>query len=194
MKINKIACRCILACMFAFLMIQIYYLSESVLPLSEGKSWRNLVCLFLIQSVCFAVCIFAVFAVWIAERMKKDRTSPFEALLLVTAEGKLKKEILLWDQQSFLVAGAKNGKDIFIETVHDPDSDRHLYGVCNLVGGSWYLEVLSQSRPIGIKRGPDNVIYRLREGNLYKLTAADVIYADTCKIIIKEKGLTNRID
>lgn len=187
MKTNQIAGRCVLTCMFVYLLIQIYYLSNYVIHSAAGKSWREFVCLFLIQSVFFAVCIFAVFLFFIFQRMKRDRTSPFEALLLVNEEGKIKKEVLLQDRHSFLVTGAKNGKGVFIDSMQDPDADRYLYGVCNLAGGCWYFEVLSAGRPVGLRRGTDDMIYRMKEGMLYQLTAADVIYADTYKIVIREQ-------
>uniref|UniRef100_N2AIP7 FHA domain-containing protein n=1 Tax=Eubacterium plexicaudatum ASF492 TaxID=1235802 RepID=N2AIP7_9FIRM len=187
MKTNQIAGRCVLACVFVYLLIQIYYLSNYILPSATKEPWRDFVCLFLIQSVFFAACIFAVFIFLLLQRMKRDHASPFEALLLVNAEGKIKREVLLQDKQSFLVTGAKNGKDVFIESIRDPDSDRYLYGVCNLVGGLWYFETMSDTRPIGLKRGDENVIYRLKEGMLYQLSATDVIYADTCKIVIREQ-------
>ncbi len=187
MKTNQIAGRCVLACVFVYLLIQIYYLSNYIVPSATKEPWRDFVCLFLIQSVFFAVCIFAVFIFLFLQRMKRENTSPFEALLLVNSEGKIKREVLLSDKHSFLITGAKNGRDVFIESIQDPDSDRHLYGVCNLVNGRWYFETMTVSRPIGLKRGNENVIYRLKEGMLYQLDAADVIYADTCKIVIREQ-------
>lgn len=187
MKTNQIAGRCVLACVFVYLLIQIYYLSNYIVPSATKEPWRDFVCLFLIQSVFFAVCIFAVFIFLFLQRMKRENTSPFEALLLVNSEGKIKREVLLSDKHSFLITGAKNGRDVFIESIQDPDSDRHLYGVCNLVNGCWYFETMTVSRPIGLKRGNENVIYRLKEGMLYQLDAADVIYADTCKIVIREQ-------
>lgn len=187
MKTNQIAGRCVLACVFVYLLIQIYYLSNYIVPSATKEPWRDFVCLFLIQSVFFAVCIFAVFIFLFLQRMKRENTSPFEALLLVNSEGKIKREVLLSDKHSFLITGAKNGRDVFIESIQDPDSDRHLYGVCNLVNGRWYFETMIVSRPIGLKRGNENVIYRLKEGMLYQLDAADVIYADTCKIVIREQ-------
>ena len=187
MKTNQIAGRCVLACVFVYLLIQIYYLSNYIVPSATKEPWRDFVCLFLIQSVFFAVCIFAVFICLFLQRMKRENTSPFEALLLVNSEGKIKREVLLSDKHSFLITGAKNGRDVFIESIQDPDSDRHLYGVCNLVNGRWYFETMTVSRPIGLKRGNENVIYRLKEGMLYQLDAADVIYADTCKIVIREQ-------
>ncbi len=187
MKTNQIAGRCILACMFAYLLIQIYYISYEIMPSMKEGPWRDVVCLFLIQSVFFAVCIFAVFVLLIAERFHRDQTSPFSSLLLVNGEGKIKKEVFLQDQHSFLITGAKKGRQVFVEQIQDPDADRYLYGVCNLVRGRWYLEVLSESRPVGIRRGEENVVYRLKEGIPYQLTASDVIYADTFKIVMRQQ-------
>ncbi len=187
MKTNQIAGRCVLACVFVYLLIQIYYLSNYIVPSATKEPWRDFVCLFLIQSVFFAVCIFAVFIFLFLQLIKRENTSPFDALLLVNSEGKIKREVLLSDKHSFLITGAKNGRDVFIESIHDPDSDRYLYGVCNLVNGRWYFETMTASRPIGLKRGNENVIYRLKEGMLYQLDASDVIYADTCKIVIREQ-------
>ena len=163
MKTNQIAGRCVLACVFVYLLIQIYYLSNYIVPSATKEPWRDL------------------------QLRKRENTSPFDALLLVNSEGKIKREVLLSDKHSFLITGAKNGRDVFIESIHDPDSDRYLYGVCNLVNGRWYFETMTASRPIGLKRGNENVIYRLKEGMLYQLDASDVIYADTCKIVIREQ-------
>lgn len=187
MKTNPFAGRCILACIFAYLLIQIYYLSNEIMPSAQEGPWRDVVCLFLIQSVFFAVCIFAVFVLLLAERFRRDQTSPFASLLLVNGEGKIKKEVVLQDQHSFLITGAKKGKQIFVEHMLDPDADRYVYGVCNLVRGCWYFEVLSESRPVGLRRGEENVVYRLKEGIPYQLTASDVIYVDTCKIVMQQQ-------
>lgn len=107
MKTNQIAGRCVLACVFVYLLIQIYYLSNYIVPSATKEPWRDFVCLFLIQSVFFAVCIFAVFIFLFLQRMKRENTSPFEALLLVNSEGKIKREVLLSDKHSFLITGAK---------------------------------------------------------------------------------------
>ncbi len=192
MKKNQIAGRCVLACVFIYLLIQIYYLCRDILPSAEKESWRDFVCLFLIQSVFLAVCIFAVFICLFVQEFRRRLTSPFEALLLVDKEGKVKKELLLQERQSFLITGAKNGKEVWIDSIQDPDSDRYLYGVCNLVNGCWYLEVMSEKRPMGLRRGAENMVYRLKEGMLYQLTASDVIYADTYKIVIKEQNLEGK--
>lgn len=189
MKKNQIAGRCVLACVFIYLLIQIYYLCKDILPSAEKESWREFVCLFLIQSVFFAVCIFAILIFLFVQEFRRRQASPFEALLLVNSGGKIKKEVLLQERQSFLITGEKNGRRVWIEGIHDTDSDRYLYGVCNLVSGFWYLEVLSEERPMGLKRGAENMIYRLKEGMLYQLAASDVIYADTYKIVIREHNL-----
>lgn len=185
MKTNQIACRCILACIFVYLLVQIFYLSNNMISSTGSGGERDIVYLFFLQSVFFAVCIGIFFFILFLQWIKRDHASPFEALLLVDSEGKIKREVSLQDRSSFLITGAKNGKQVFIESMHDPDSGRYLYGVCNLSGGCWYFEVLSKSRPIGLKRGTENVIYRLKEGMLYQLAAVDVIYVDTCKIMIK---------
>lgn len=186
MKTNQIACRCVLACILAYLLIQIYYLGNYIVPVAKKGLWEEFAYLFLIQSVFFAVCITAVFIALFVQWMKKDHTSPFEALLLVNSEGKIKREVPLEDKHSFLITGAKNGKEVFVESVQGSSSGRHLYGVCNLSGGCWYFEVLSESRPVGLKRGAENAIYRLKVGIPYQLAASDVIYADTCKIVMKQ--------
>lgn len=186
MKINQIAGRCVLAVIFVYLLMQSYYLYYAIIPSAQEEPWKEFVCLFLIQSVFFAVCIFAVFVFLFWQQRKRDLTSPFETLLLVNSEGKVKREVALQDQYSFLITGAKNGKDVFVESIYNPDSDRYLYGVCNLVKGRWYFEVLSSGRPVGLKKGCENVIYRLKEGMPYPLAASDVIYMDTCKIVIRE--------
>lgn len=190
MKANQIAGRCVLAVVFVYLLIQIYYLYNHIMPSADKEPWRDFVCLFLIQSVFFAVCIFAVFVFLFLQRFIHDNTSPFETLLVVNSDGKIKREVLLSDKHSFLITGAKNGKDIFVESIYNSESSRHLYGVCNLVKGCWYFEVMSKGRPVGLKRGCENVIYRLKEGMLYRLTAADVLYADTYKIVMSERKVT----
>ena len=190
MKANQIAGRCVLAVVFVYLLIQIYYLYNHIMPFADKEPWRDFVCLFLIQSVFFAVCIFAVFVFLFLQQFIHDNTSPFETLLVVNSDGKIKREVLLSDKHSFLITGAKNGKDIFVESIYNSESSRHLYGVCNLVKGCWYFEVMSKGRPEGGKSGCAHVNYRLEEGMLYRLTAADVLYADTYKIVMSERKVT----
>ncbi len=185
---NQTAHRCILACVLVYLICQIAYLSRAVMPLARAGVEREIVALFLIQSVFLAACIFVyfIFLIWIW--MKRENTSPFTSILIVDGDGKIKREVTLQDKASFLVTGAKKGKQVFVESMHEPASDRHVYGVCNLANGSWYFEILSKTRPVGLKRGSENRIYRLKEGMLYQLKETDVIYADTCKLVFKTGG------
>lgn len=187
MKTNQIAVRCILAALLVCLLLQIYSISCYIIPAASGESWEAFAGLFLIQSICFAVCILAVFLLDFLRKMKREYTSPFESLLLVNGEGKIKSEFLLRDKHSFLITGKKNGREVFAESTPQPEPGRYLYGICNLVGGYWYFESVSGERPVGLRRGNENVIYRLKQGIPYQLSASDVIYADTCKIVIKQQ-------
>lgn len=188
MKADQIAGRCILAGVFAYLLIQIYYLSCYMLPLAYGKSWEDFAVLFLVQSIFFAVCILAAFILLLFQQRKQYYTSPFTSLLLVTGDGKIKNEVFLQDKHSFLITGRRDGKEVFIESGGNPESGRHLYGICNLACGRWYLEAASDSRPVGLRRGNEDAIYRLKEGIPYQLSAEDVIYADTCKVVIRARA------
>lgn len=49
------------------------------------------------------------------------------------------------------------------------------------------FEVSPGSRPVGIRKGGEGIIYRLKENIPYPLSVQDVIYVDTCKITIKEQ-------
>ncbi len=185
MKKSQTAGRGILACLSAYLLIQIYYLSSYIIPSARGEPWEKLASLFLVQSVFFAACILAVFIYDFLQMKKRDDTSPFASVLLVSGDGKIKNEFLLQGKHSFIITGKKDGKEVFIEDVQNPEPGKYLYGICNLTGGCWYLEVLSCKRPVGLRRENENVVYKLKEEIPYPLCKSDVIYADTCKIVIK---------
>lgn len=185
MKKSQTAGRGILACLFVYLLIQIYYLSSYILPSATGEPWKELASLFLVQSVMLAVCILSVFIYDFLQMRKKDRTSPFGSVLLVSGDGKIKNEWMLQGRHSFIITGKKGGKEVFLEDTQVPEPGKYLYGICNLTGGCWYLEADSSQRPVGLKRENENVIYRLKAGVPYRLCMSDVIYADTYKIVIK---------
>ncbi len=185
MEKSKTAGRSILACLFIYLLIQIYYLSSYILPFAQGESWEKLASLLLIQSVFFSGCILAVFVCDLWQHRKRECTSPFVSFLLVSGEGKIKHEFFLQNKRSFLITGKKDGKEVFLEDAGMPQPGRFIYGVCNLTEGNWYLEALSSKRAMGLKRENETMIYKIKEEIPYLLRKSDVIYADTCKILIK---------
>lgn len=185
MKTNRIVGRCILAGIFLYLLFQVYYLSRYLLPSAAGKTVKSVICLFLVQSAFFAAAIFSVFIVSVLQYWKKKRHSPFEAMLVISGEGKIKSEVLLQDKCSLMITGKKDGREVFIESDGNVSEGRYLYGICNLVCGSWYFEATPGSRPVGLKTGTENVVYRLKKEIPYRLLPQDVLYADTCKIVMR---------
>lgn len=186
MKTNQIVSRCILAGIFLYLLFQIYYLSCGLLPSVAGETLKSVICLLIAQSALFAAAVFSIFIVSVFQYWKKKRYSPFEAMLLISGEGKVKSEILLQGKSSLMVTGRMEGREVFIESDGEAKEGRYLYGICNLVCGSWYFEAAPGSRPVGLKRGMENRIYRLKEEIPYRLSEQDVLYADTCKIVIRQ--------
>ncbi len=186
MKTNQTAGSCILGCLFAYLLAQIYYLSCYIMPFASGKDWEGIACLFLAQSVFFAACILAASIFFALRKRRQWFCSPFDSLLVVNGEGKVKREILLDNKRSFLITGKKDGREVFVESANPSDPDRRLYAVCNLAGGRWYLEA-SPGHPVGLKRVDGDIIYRLREGISYQLFKSDVIYAGNCKIVVRKQ-------
>lgn len=185
MNKNKTAGRGIAACLFAYLLIQIYCLSAYIIPTAPGESWEKMASLFLVQSVFFAACILAVFVFDFLQRTKQNETSPFASLLLVSGEGKIKSEFVLHGKRSFIITGKKNGTEVFLEHAQNPEPGKFLYGFGNLTGGHWYLETVSSKTPAGLRRGDENVIYKLKEEIPYQLRRSDVIYIHTYKIVIR---------
>ncbi len=187
MKANRIAGRCILAGVFVYLMFQIFYLACDLLPLSAEKNWRGIICLFLAQSILLEVILLAVFILSFWQYRKEKLTSPFAAFAVVSGEGRIINEVVLRNKRSLMITGGKRGKEVFVESASEVNPDRYLYAVCNLISGCWYIEANSGSRSIGLRRGSGDVIYRLKAGIPYPLSESDIIYADTCKIIVRQQ-------
>ncbi len=187
MKTNRIVRGCFLAGIFFYLLFQIYYLSRYLLPSVAEKTLKSVICLFLAQSALFAAAIFSGFVISVLRYWKKKRHSPFDAMLVISGEGKIKSEVLLQDKCSLMITGKKDGREVFIEINEKVSEGRYLYGTCNLVRGSWYFEAAPGSRPVGLKTGTENLIYRLKEEIPYRLLPQDVLYADTCKIVMRQQ-------
>ena len=124
MKINQTAGRCILVCLFVFLLVQIYYVSCYLIPAKPQGPDKEFAVLYLVQSVFAAACIGAVFLVQVWEQMRRDAASPFASLLLVNGDGKVKKEVLLEGRRSFAITGKKQGREVFVETSQILEPDR----------------------------------------------------------------------
>ncbi len=187
MKVSQIASRCIQAGVFIYLVFQIFYLYYCLLPSAEEKTWEGLVYLCIAQSVLFAAAIFCSFLVSFLEYRKKKLSSPFKALYVISGDGKIKNQVLLKGRNSLMVTGKKDGKEVFVENTGETKEGRYIYGICKLVAGHWYFEVSPGSRPVGIRKGGEGIIYRLKENIPYPLSVQDIIYVDTCKITIKEQ-------
>ena len=106
---------------------------------------------------------------------------------VISGDGKIKNQVLLKGRNSLMVTGKKDGKEVFVENTGEAKEGRYLYGICKLVAGHWYFEVSPGSRPVGIRKGGEGIIYRLKENIPYPLSVQDIIYVDTCKITIKEQ-------
>lgn len=190
MKTNRIVSGWILAGLFVYLLIQIFYLSCFLAPSLQQGTWEGIVCLFLIQSVLFAASILVIFILIFFRYRKQKRSSPFKALVLISNIGKIRSEISLQDKCALVITGKEDGKEVFVESAgvsQDAAADARIYGVMNLVSGCWYIEAVSGIWPLGLKRANESEIYRLKEGIPYRLSEADVIYANTCKIVMRQQ-------
>ncbi len=186
MKANRIAGMYILAVLFCFQVFQIIYLSCNILPFAAEEPVKRLGCLFLVQSIFFAACILMFFLAFVLRLRKKRHTSPFDSFVLISGKGKIAGELLLHDKHSFVVTGKKSGKEVCFGRGGDVAPDRYLYGICNLSCGCWYFEA-APGRPVGLRRGNEGMVYRLKAGIPYRLFETDVIYVDTFKIAVRQQ-------
>lgn len=187
MKEYQTTGRYILTGVFVYLLFQILYLCFYLLPSTVNKTDKNIIFIFLVQSVFFAAAIFSIILVLILNCQKSKKDSPYETVYIITGDGKIKNKFLLQGRQSFIITGKADGKEIFIEDYKKAVQGRYIYGVCNLIAGVWYIEAFSGSRMLGIRKGGESVIYRLKEELPYKISSQDIIYAGTCKITMEQK-------
>ncbi|HBA97506.1 MAG TPA: hypothetical protein DCZ23_05300, partial [Lachnospiraceae bacterium] len=61
--------------------------------------------IFLVQSVFFAAAIFSIILVLVFNCQKKKQASPYEAIYIITGDGKIKNKVLLQDRYSFVITG-----------------------------------------------------------------------------------------
>ena len=94
---------------------------------------------------------------------------------------------MLQDKLSLMITGGERGKDVSLESGGEAGAGRYLYAVCKLVSGCWYIEASPGDRPVGLRKGGAGMVYRLKAGVPYLLSQSDVIYADTCKIIVRQQ-------
>lgn len=187
MKEYQTTGRYILTGVFVYLLFQILYLCFYLLPSTVNKTDKNIIFIFLVQSVFFAAAIFSIILVLILNCQKSKQTSPYEIVYIITGDGKIKNKFLLQGRQSFIITGKADGKEIFIEDYKKAVQGGYIYGVCNLIAGVWYIEAFPGSRMLGIRKGGESVIYRLKEELPYKISSQDIIYAGTYKITMEQK-------
>ncbi len=179
--------RYILTGIFAYLLFQIFYLCFYLLPSTADKTYKSIIFIFLVQSVFFAAATFSIMLVLISRYQKSKNASPYKTVYVITGDGKMKNRFLLQGRQSFIITGKTDGKEVFIEDYKKEVQDRYIYGVCNLIAGVWYIEAFPGSRALGIRKGGESIIYRLKEELPYRISGQDIIYAGTCKITMEQK-------
>ncbi len=179
--------RYILTGIFVYLLLQILYFCFYLLPSATDKTDKSIIFIFLVQSVFFAAAIFSIILVLVSRYQKSKNLSPYETVYIITGDGKIKNRFLLQGRQSFIITGKADGKEVFIEDYKKEVQGRYIYGVCNLIAGIWYIEAFPGSRALGIRKGGESVIYRLKEELPYRISDQDIIYAGTCKITMEQK-------
>lgn len=103
---------------------------------------------------------------WIWKRAEENSRveATFHTLVKLSKDGECKEEISLDDSVSIALWQA---------------------AVMNQVQGNWYLEVLPDTLPVGLRRETDSFIYRLKVGMRYPLQQHDMIYMGNEKIWLK---------
>lgn len=167
-----------------FLIGSTVFLYNHILSINMEDSLRKFVYFEISQNIILAAVFFAAYLYYQTQIDKNIYSSPYKSLAVVSETGKRKEAVALYNKRSLSV-GKTQQNDICIEEKGKASDGASEYAVLNLVSGYWYIEALLPQYPIGIRRGNEGVTYRLKTATPYLISSEDIIYIDTCKILVQ---------
>lgn len=139
---------------------------------------QNGIAFVLIGAIVFFIC---------KNQGDKKKNVPFHSFIITTSAGKRIREVFLEGKKSLCFV-KKSGKDFVCEETGKYNSEDLIFATLNLYEGNWYIEAMAEDYPVGLRRGEESVVYRLKTAIPYKLCPSDVIYMDSNKILITESN------
>lgn len=155
---------------------------------TEKEDAANKIIIFLMtqNGIAFVVLGAISFFIWRKQEDKK-RDAPFQSFIITTDAGKRIREVFLEGRKSLCFV-KKSGKDFVCEETGEHNPKDLVYAVLNLYEGNWYIEAVTEQHPIGLRRGDETTIYRLKTAIPYRLCPSDILYIGSNKILVKESN------
>ena len=139
--------------------------------------------LLIAQLIVFSAAAGAV-VVYSAKPLLRDRQSlagAISKIVMLSDANVPTDEFLLINRTSALIAKGDSGY-VYISLEGDFAADE--YAILNRVDGAWYIERLSESKSVGLRRAGEQYVYKLKSGMFYKLRANDIIHIEKERLLL----------
>ena len=171
-------------------LVYLYWLSENGLPIFGSIGAGAVACVVLAQNTVFffAGSVALIYAATKKEEQPEPDGSmsfPYVTRLTTMKEsGEIKYEYDLSNQKA-LVIGKGDHEDSGLEYAGAGGSLKHEYAVLNLEKNYWYIEAISETYGIGMRKEHDSVFRRLRTDKPCLLGKNDVIEIAGERIVVR---------
>lgn len=150
----------------------------------DEAAYKIIVFLMFQNGIAFILLGAISYLIWKNQEDRK-KNDPFHSFIITTSAGKPIREVFLEGKKSLCFV-KKSGKDFVCEEIGENHSGDFVFATLNLHEGNWYIEAMTEHYPVGLRRGEESVIYRLKTAIPYRLYPSDIIYMDSNKILITE--------
>jgi hypothetical protein len=134
-----------------------------------------------VQLIVFAIAAFSVIVYSVVPLFRRKRAlSPdISKIVLLSETNALMDEFSLANRKSALIV-----KGDFIDICLQNDLAADEYAVINCVANYWYIERVSDTLSVGLKRGGEQYVYKLKPALCYRLYSSDIIYIENERLLV----------
>lgn len=138
-----------------------------------------------ISAVLSWICLIGLF-IWIRMRNREKGQADVSRLVYLGKDMRPLAELGLSGRTSVVIGRntTRQSVDLDLSQADGAGEVEEEHAVLNYAGGVWYLESLSTTNRVGIRKEGNSIVYRLKAMTPYKISAGDIIFISHEKIAV----------
>lgn len=146
------------------------------------------------QEVIIGLCVSAVLSwacliglfLWVRMGKRIKRQSDINKLVHLGKDMRPLTEVSLYGRTGIIIGRNTTGQLVELDLSNGDGAGEvaQEHAVLNYAGGAWYLEAVNENHRVGIRKGGDSLVYRVKAMTPYKVGKGDLIFIAHEKIAV----------